>query len=50
VAAVMVSLLAPHLALAAFGVKLSGTMPAFGDVQDFKISPDGQYAVYVADQ
>jgi Tol biopolymer transport system component len=45
----MASLLTPQLALAAF-IKLSGTMPTFGDVQDFQISPDGQYVVYRADQ
>jgi hypothetical protein len=33
--------------------KLSGSMPAFGDVvfdPSFQISPDGQTVVYVADQ
>jgi Tol biopolymer transport system component len=32
--------------------KLSGAMPDFGDVSDFRvaISPDGRYAVYAADQ
>jgi Tol biopolymer transport system component len=50
---------------AATNVKLSGTMPAFGDigviyeevydgfitkVHDFQISPDGKYVVYRADQ
>jgi hypothetical protein len=30
--------------------KLSGVMPGFGDVQDFKISPDGRFVVYSADQ
>jgi Tol biopolymer transport system component len=35
---------------AASNVKLSGVMPAFGDVTDFRISPDGRYAVYKADQ
>ena len=29
---------------------LSGTMPPFGDVQSYRVSPDGRYAVYVADQ
>jgi len=36
--------------LAASNVKLSGTMPSFGDVNYFSISPSGQYAVYLADQ
>ena len=36
--------------LAASNVKLSGLMPAFGDVIFFQISPDGRYAVYLADQ
>jgi Tol biopolymer transport system component len=35
---------------AAPNVKLSGIMPAFGDVTDFRISPDGRFAVYQADQ
>ena len=35
---------------AAFNVKLSGTMPAFGDASSFRISPDGRYVVYLADQ
>jgi len=30
--------------------KLSGVMPEFGDVQEFRISLDGQYVVYLADQ
>lgn len=29
--------------------KLSGTMPDFGDVKDFIVSPDGQYVVFRAD-
>jgi dipeptidyl aminopeptidase/acylaminoacyl peptidase len=49
VAAVMASVLTLQVALAAF-IKLSGAMPAYSDVQDFKISPDGQYVVYRADQ
>ncbi len=42
-----------HVALAAQNNrKLSGTMPAFGDISSIAplISPDGQYVVYVADQ
>jgi hypothetical protein len=35
---------------AASNVKLSGVMPPFGDVTTFQISPDGRYAVYLADQ
>jgi Tol biopolymer transport system component len=49
VVAIIASVLTQQMALADF-FKLSGTMPSFGDVQDFKISPDGQYAVYLADQ
>jgi len=30
--------------------KLNASMPVFGDVDDFLISPDGQYVVYRADQ
>ena len=36
--------------LAVSNVKLSGVMPLFGDVKSFQISPDGRYAVYLADQ
>ena len=36
--------------LAATNIKLSGVMPSFGDVTAFEISPDGRYAVYLADQ
>ncbi len=35
---------------AATNIKLSGVMPAFGDVESFQISRDGRYAVYLADQ
>ncbi len=35
---------------AASNVKLSGIMPAIGSVSNFRISPDGRYAVYRADQ
>ncbi len=35
---------------AATNVKLSGVMPALGDVSGFQISRDGRYAVYLADQ
>ena len=45
----IIVLLLPELAMAAW-VKLSGTMPATGDVTRFKISSDGQYVVYLADQ
>ena len=45
----IIVLLLPELAMAAW-VKLSGTMPATGDVIRFKISSDGQYVVYLADQ
>ena len=31
-------------------IKLSGTMVAGGNVVDFKVSPDGIYVAYVADQ
>ena len=31
-------------------IKLSGVMPPFGDVDRFLTSPDGRYAVYLADQ
>jgi hypothetical protein len=48
-AAPVVGLLMPQVALAAF-VKLSGPMPDFGDVFDFRISPDSSHVVYVADQ
>ena len=33
--------------LAGSNVKLSGVMPAFGDVTTFQMSPDGRYAVYL---
>jgi hypothetical protein len=36
--------------LAASNVKLGGVMPPFGDVNSFQISPDGRYALYLADQ
>ncbi len=45
----IIVLLLPELAMAAW-VKLSGTMPATGDVTRFKISSDGRYVVYLADQ
>ena len=35
---------------AATNVKLSGVMQALGDVQEFQVSRDGRYAVYLADQ
>src|SRR5262245_48440305 len=34
----------------AHAIKLSGPMPAFGQVFDFRISPDNRNVVYVADQ
>jgi Tol biopolymer transport system component len=36
--------------LAASNVKLSGVMPPLGDVSASEISPNGRYAVYLADQ
>ena len=39
----------PSIALAAF-FKLSGMMPAFGDVVDFQTEPNGRYAIYHANQ
>jgi Tol biopolymer transport system component len=43
-------LLAACPLMAVTNVKLSGTMPAFGEVRAFKVSPDGRYVVYLADQ
>ena len=34
----------------AHAIRLSGPMPAFGQVLDFRISPDNRNVVYVADQ
>jgi hypothetical protein len=39
-----------HPLQAATNVKISGVMPPFGDANSFRISPDGRYAVYLADQ
>jgi dipeptidyl aminopeptidase/acylaminoacyl peptidase len=39
-----------HPLQAATNIRVSGVMPSFGDVGNFQISPDGRYAVYVADQ
>jgi hypothetical protein len=38
------------LLVMANSVKTNGTMPSFGDVENLKISPDGQCVVYRADQ
>ncbi len=46
----MVTLWSAHSLQAATNIKLSGVMPSFGDVDSFGISPDGRYAVYLADQ
>ena len=51
IAALATILLLSHTVLAApVNIKLSGTMPAWGDVASHRISPDGQWVVYVADQ
>jgi Tol biopolymer transport system component len=47
---ILATLWSAHPLQAATNIKLSGVMPAFGDVNFFQISPDGRYAVYVADQ
>ena len=39
-----------HPLQAATNIKLNGVMPPFGDVDRFQISPNGRYAVYLADQ
>jgi hypothetical protein len=39
-----------HPLQAATNIKVSGVRPAFGDVTVFQISPNGRYAVYLADQ
>ena len=46
----MMILLSAYPLLAISNIKLSGTMPAFGDVTRFQISLNGRYAVYLADQ
>jgi Tol biopolymer transport system component len=46
----MVTLWFAHPLQAATNIKLSGVMPAYGDVTSFQISPNGRYAVYLADQ
>jgi len=47
---IMALLWSVHPLQAATNVKISGVMPPFGDVNSFRISPDGRYAVYLADQ
>ena len=48
---IMVTLWSAHSLQAATKIKVSGLMPPFGDVGPiFQISPDGRYAVYLADQ
>lgn len=47
----MLGLLLPALPAGALThTKLTGPLPLFGDVRSFQISPDGRYAVYLADQ
>ena len=46
----MALLWSAHPLQAATNIKVSGVMPPFGDVTAFQISPDGRYAVYLADQ
>lgn len=43
-------LIAGLTAVQAAALKLSGTMPSEGDVKEFRISPDSQYVVYLANQ
>jgi hypothetical protein len=43
-------LFSAYALIAASIVKLGGLMPALGSVSNFRISPDGRYAVYQADQ
>jgi Tol biopolymer transport system component len=50
IALITAMLWAPLPLQAATNIKLSGAMPAFGDVSSFQISRDGRYAVYLADQ
>ncbi len=50
IALTMIALWSTAPLQAATNVKLSGVMPAFGNITYFQISPDGRYAVYVADQ
>ncbi len=46
----IVILLSACPSIASTNLKLSGAMPAYGDVTDFLISPNGRVAVYQADQ
>jgi hypothetical protein len=43
-------LFSAHPLIAASNINLSGTMPAFGGITNFRTSPNGRYAVYRADQ
>ena len=47
---IMATLWSVHPLQAATNIKLSGVMPPLGDITTFEISPDGRYAVYLADQ
>jgi Tol biopolymer transport system component len=47
---IMVTLWSAPSLQAATNIKVSGVMPPFGDVTEFQISPNGRYAVYLADQ
>lgn len=47
---IVFTLWSAHPLQAAANIKLNGVMPSFGSVIFFQISPDGRYAVYVADQ
>jgi hypothetical protein len=47
---ILATLWSAHPLQAAANIKVSGVMPPLGDVTTFEISPDGRYAVYLADQ
>jgi hypothetical protein len=47
---IVFTLWSAHPLPAAINVKLSGVMPPFGDVTNFRVSPNGLYAVYLEDQ
>ena len=47
---IMVTLWSAHSLQAATNIKVSGVMPLLGDIDSFQISPNGRYAVYLADQ
>jgi Tol biopolymer transport system component len=47
---IVATLWSPHSLQAVINIKLNGVMPPFGVVASFQISPDGRYAVYLADQ